>query len=142
MKDYEVQIDELTEENGRETVDYSVRLPEAETDIMLAAWEVGSPFTSSMLMKTVGKDRGWKTPTLISFLTRLEYRGFLTSSKEGKERSYCILADREKYLSAAAGQFVAKYYGGSFVRMLDSLFRDREFSNSDIDELLEWLKNR
>ena len=42
--------------------------------------------TTNYLMKAIGNEKGWKAPTLISFLVRLENRGFITSCKKGKER--------------------------------------------------------
>ena len=39
-------------------------------------------------------------------------------------------------------QFVEQCHGGSFVRMMDALYRDKKLSESDIDELLQWLKTK
>ena len=67
-------IEEL--ERKKAEADYSVKLPDAEMEIMLAVWDLEVPVTSSALMEAVGKRRNWKAPTLISFLGRLESRGF------------------------------------------------------------------
>ncbi len=121
-------------------VDYSVRLPEAEFEVMQAVWDGEAPMTTNYLMKVIGNEKGWKAPTLISFLVRLENRGFITSCKKGKERFYTPVANREFYLSQVTEQFIAKYHSGSFVNLLDSLYREKDFSNEEIDALLEWLK--
>ena len=121
-------------------VDYSVRLPEAEFEVMQAVWNGEAPMTTNYLMKAIGNEKGWKAPTLISFLVRLENRGFITSCKKGKERFYTPVANQEQYLSAVTDQFVKKYHNGSFVNLLDSLYHDRNFSNEEVDALLEWLK--
>ena len=121
-------------------VDYSVRLPEAEFEVLQAVWNGEAPMTTNYLMKAIGNEKGWKAPTLISFLVRLENRGFITSCKKGKERFYTPVANQEQYLSAVTDQFVKKYHNGSFVNLLDSLYHDRNFSNEEVDALLEWLK--
>lgn len=121
-------------------VDYNIRLPEAEFEVMLAVWDGEAPMTTGYLMKAVGNPKGWKAPTLISFLVRLERRGFISSCKRGKERFYTPVANRETYLSRVTEQFVEKYHGGSFVNLLDSLYHDRDFSTEEIDALVEWLK--
>ena len=123
-------------------VDYTVRLPEAEFDVMQAVWNGEAPMTTNYLMKAIGNAKGWKAPTLISFLVRLENRGFITSVKKGKERLYTPVAKRELYLSEVTEQFVEKYHNGSFVNLLDSLYRERDFSNEEVDALLEWLKKK
>ena len=121
-------------------VDYNIRLPEAEFEVMQAVWEGEAPMTTGYLMKAIGYSKGWKAPTLISFLVRLENRGFITSCKNGKERLYTPVADRTTYLSRVTEDFVEKYHSGSFVNLLDSLFCDRNFSNDEVDALLAWLK--
>jgi len=129
-------------ENKKKEVDYSVKLPDAEMEIMLAVWDLEQPVTTSALMDAVGRRRGWKAPTLISFLGRLEARGFLLSCKNGKERNYYPVADRDRYVGDVTKRFTDTFHGGSFVKLLDSLFAGREFGDNDIDELLVWLKNR
>ena len=63
-------------------MDNSKKLPEAEYDVMVAMWSSkASPVNTAYLMESVGKGKGWKAPTLISFLTRLEDRGSIHSDK-------------------------------------------------------------
>lgn len=133
-------IDELKKKSA--SVDYGVKLPDAEFDVMSAVWAGEPPLTTAYLMQRIGNKKGWKAPTLISFLTRLEERGFIASFKKGKERYYLPLADREKYLHAVTVQFVAQYHGGSFVNFMNAFFRNRGFDDQEIDALLDWLKSR
>ena len=121
-------------------INYEAKLPESELDVMLAIWNAEPPVTSSKLMKALGNDRGWKAPTLISFLNRLEERGFITSSKTGKERIYTALADKDLYLHSLANSFVERCYNGSVGDFLNSLYKDKMLNNNDIDALLTWLK--
>lgn len=124
-----------------EDVDYNVQLPETEYDVMCAIWDGELPITTGYLMQVLGHDRGWKTPTLISFLQRLENRGFLASVKNGRERYYFPLAEKKKYKEAVTQRFVEKYHGGSFLDLMDALFPSRTMSDADIDALLVWLRS-
>ena len=121
-------------------INYDTKLPESELDVMLAVWNTEAPVTSPKLMKALGNDRGWKAPTLISFLNRLEERGFIASSKSGKERIYTALADKDKYLHRLACSFVERCYNGSIGDFLNSLYMNKMLDNNDIDALLTWLK--
>ena len=67
------QITEMVDK--AEQVDYSIQLPETEYDVMCAIWDGTWPITTGYLMQKLGNARNWKTPTLISFLGRLEERG-------------------------------------------------------------------
>lgn len=133
-------VEELMKKSAQ--VDYSIRLPDAEYEVMTAVWAGDPPLTTAYLMQQIGGKKGWKAPTLISFLTRLEERGYVTSFKKGKERFYIPLADREKYLHAVTKQFVEQYHDGSFVNMMSAFFMDRGFEDKEIDELLAWLRKR
>ena len=62
--------------------------------------------------------------------------------KKGKERYYEPSSDKSEYIRAASEQFIKQYHGGSFVSMMDSLYKDKKLSEEDIDELLEWLKSK
>lgn len=123
-------------------IDYAKRLPDAEYDVMHAIWQGNPPVNTAYLMNAVGRERGWKAPTLISFLVRLEERGYITSCKQGKERYYTPVAEQDAYLRAVTESFLAHYHDGSFVHMLDTLYHEKELSESDIDALLQWLKSR
>ena len=123
--------------------DYTKKLPDAEFEVMLAIWNSEmSPVNTAYLMDAVGKARSWKAPTLISFLVRLEDRGFISSVKNGKERYYEAIANKADYIRVASEQFVNQYHGGSFVSMMDSLYSEKKLSEEDIDELLQWLKSK
>lgn len=123
-----------------EDVDYTIQLPETEYDVMCAVWDGELPITTGYLMQVLGHKRGWKTPTLISFLQRLEGRGYITSVKNGRERCYFPLAEKKRYQEAVTQWFVEKYHGGSFLDLLDALFPDRQMADADIDALLTWLQ--
>ena len=123
-------------------IDYSKKLPEAEFEVMNAIWNGTPPVNTAYLMDAVGKEKGWKAPTLISFLVRLQDRGFISSEKKGKERYYTPVADRDLYVHGVTSDFIEKYHGGSFVNLLDSLYANKVLSEEDIDELLIWLKTK
>ncbi len=124
------------------TPDYTKKLPDAEFDVMLAIWKAVPPVNTAFLMDAVGKAKGWKAPTLISFLVRLENRGFISSEKKGKERFYSPVASMDDYIRTTTEQFIEQYHGGSFVALINSLYSNKNLSESDIDNLLEWLKTK
>ena len=124
-------------------MDNSRRLPEAEFDVMVALWNSKvSPVNTAYLMENVGKDKGWKAPTLISFLTRLEERGFIHSEKKGKERYYYTDAVKDDYIRNVTKDFLSKYHGGSFVKMMDLLYGKHSLSSEELDEMLKWLQEQ
>ena len=119
------------------------RLPEAEYDVMVALWQSKqSPVNTAYLMENVGKQKGWKAPTLISFLSRLEQRCFIHSEKKGKERYYYTDILKEEYVRSVTLDFLDRYHGGSFVQMLDLMYGKNSLSSKELDEMLKWLQEQ
>lgn len=129
-------------ESAAATPDYTKKLPETEFEVMAAIWNAEPPVNTAYLMKTVGVNHGWKAPTLISFLVRLEERGYISSEKKGKERYYTPTSDKKEYIRHTTEEFVNRYHNGSFVSLLDSLYTGKKLLESDIDQLLSWLKTK
>ena len=119
------------------------RLPDAEFDVMNVLWECNvSPVNTAYLMENVGKQKGWKAPTLISFLSRLEERGFVHSEKKGKERYYYADAVKEEYIRGVTIDFLSRYHSGSFVKMMDLMYGKNSMSSKELDEMLKWLQEQ
>ncbi|MCL2159104.1 MAG: BlaI/MecI/CopY family transcriptional regulator [Oscillospiraceae bacterium] len=117
------------------------KLPEAEFDIMKAVWSLETPITASKVMQKL-QDKNWVVQSAITLLMRLVGRGFLRTEKNGNERIYYPLVAREDYLSFETGNFIKQYHGNSFINLVNTLDIDKALSDKDIDELVEWVKER
>jgi predicted transcriptional regulator len=73
------------------------RIPDAEFEIMKVIWRNTPPITTNMIMEQLGKK--WRAQTLISLLSRLVERDFLSTEKKGKERTYSPLVAKEMKFS-------------------------------------------
>lgn len=120
-------------------MDEMKRLPESEFEIMKAVWTHEPPVTTNMLMQDIGNAKGWKVPTLISFLKRLINKGFLRSEKNGKERTYFPLVKKEDYLKFETDYFVKSYHGNSFLSLLNTFYDGKKLKKNEIDELRKLL---
>ena len=119
------------------------KLPDAEFDVMVALWDCNvSPVNTAYLMEIVGKNKGWKAPTLISFLSRLEEKGFIHSEKKGKERQYYTDAIKEDYIKSVTLDFIEKYHCGSLNNMIDMVFNDASKEKADLNEMKKLLQKQ
>ena len=84
------------------------KIPEAELEIMLIAWEAEEAVTSGYIMERLHKD--WTKPTLLKLLTRLCEREFLRCDKEGRHNLYTVLVPREDYVQEASGTLLQKLH--------------------------------
>ncbi|GGG12948.1 BlaI/MecI/CopY family transcriptional regulator [Paenibacillus aceti] len=118
------------------------KLPDAEFEIMKVVWANEPPITTAMVMEQLGKERKWKAPTVISLMMRLVERGFLRTEKQGKERSYFPLIDKEEYLALETEHFMKQYHENSFLSFINTLYNGKRPSDQELDELLKWAKER
>ena len=127
--------EERTEKTG-------AKLPDAELEVMLAVWQCTPPVTTARLMRILERSHQWKTPTVISFLDRLKTKGFLRAERKGREYEYEPLVSREEYVVPLTEDFFRRVHGASVYALMDALFRNRPFSDSDAAELLRWLEKQ
>lgn len=116
------------------------KLPEAEFEVMKTIWANEPPVTTRVLMDQLGNAKGWKTPALITLLSRLMERGFLRSEKHGKERLYFPLIEKEVYLKFETGNFIRQYHGNSLTSFVAALCDNKEVGEEELEELLQWAR--
>jgi len=95
-----------------------------------------------MVMEALGNERGWKAPTVISLMLRLVEKGFLRTEKKGKERTFFPLISKEDYLKFETGNFMKLYHENSFLSFVNTLYDGKQLKDSDIEELMKWVKER
>lgn len=118
------------------------KLPDAEFEIMKVVWANEPPITTSTIMKLLGNEKEWKIQTVVSLMLRLVERGFLRSEKHGKERTYFPLIGKEEYLKFETGNFIRQFHDNSFLNLVNTLYDGEVLTDTDIDELLQWVKER
>jgi|AGTN01.1.fsa_nt_gi Predicted transcriptional regulator len=118
------------------------KLPDTEFEIMKVVWANEPPITTNVIMEQLGNAREWKAPTVISLMLRLVEKGFLRTEKNGKERTYFPLVDKEDYLKFETGNFMKLYHENSFLSFVNTLYNEKQLSDSDIEELMKWAKER
>ena len=88
-----------------------MRLSSAEYEIMQVIWGKEEPASGSDL-EPLSRQRGWKAPTVATFLKRLCEKGVLTSYKEGGRRLYWPALSREEFAGRQARPLVEEGYSG------------------------------
>ena len=110
------------------------RLPDAELAVMQALWALGEyPAHTGDIAARLGKD--WKAPTLLKLLSRLEERGFVAGSKEGRANVYTPLVRREDYLASESRSFLERLHGGSLSSLMAALYPETKLSKEDVAAL-------
>lgn len=118
------------------------KLPDAEFEIMKVVWANEPPITTSIIMEQLGKEKEWKAQTILTLMVRLVERGFLRTEKNGKERTYFPLINKEDYLKFETGDFMERFHGNSFASLVATLYDGNKIKDSDLNQLAKWLKEK
>ena len=104
------------------------RLPDAELEVMQTIWTLTPPVTAAEVQQHASSD--WKMTSVLTFLSRLTDKGFLSCTKEGRQNLYTPLVSEEDY---------RRLCGGSVKNLVASLSDAGALSEQDIDELRAFL---
>ncbi len=115
-------------------------ISESEMKVMKKIWESGRMISVSEIVAELKKDgEEWNHTTISTFLTRLEDKKVISSTKSKNRRIYFPLVSREEYNRNEAENFISKF-GGTLKDFLSAFSNSRPLNEKDIQELKEWLE--
>ena len=113
------------------------KLGEAELEVMQSLWR-NSPLTAPRILETL-ETRSWAMGTLITVLTRLTQKGFLSCEKRPRASLYTPLVSEAEYLAGEGRSFLERFYGNSFRGMVASLYGSNVIGPAQLKELQAFL---
>lgn len=117
-----------------------LRLPDSELDIMLALW-CGHQNMSRLEIETiVNEKKALASTTILTLLTRLEKKRFVSVEKCGKMNYYSPLITQEEYQQNESTSVLEKLYGNSLQSFVASLYRGKHIKAEDIKELNDFVR--
>jgi predicted transcriptional regulator len=118
------------------------KLPDSELEIMLIIWEYGRPVNRFEIESKLDKERKLSPTTILSFLSRLQEKGFLDVTKDGKNNIYSAIIDRESYMQSESKNMLKKLYKNSVKNFLTALYDGNNLSEEDLEELEDYIKEK
>ena len=118
------------------------KLPDAEFEVMQIIWKNEPPITTNMIMQQLENEREWKVQTMITLLNRLIDRGFVSTEKNGKERTYFPIIQENDYLQFETNNFIKRFYKNSITNLVATLVDGNKLKDSDIEELTRLLEEK
>ncbi len=116
------------------------RLPESELEIMMIIWRHEGPVNRMEIEEHLQKDVA--APTVLSFLNRLEAKGFVSVEKIGKVNWYTPLVKEEEYLQKESKNIIQKMYRNSLKNFVAALYDGNGLSEEDMEELRKFLEEK
>ena len=106
---------------------------------MQALWACGEPATRAQIEQNLPDDHDMALTTLLTLLTRLSEKGFLSVEKVGRGNSYTPLITRGEYLASQSRRFLDQLCGGS-ISMLASALCSSGLSKEELAQLRQLLE--
>ncbi len=110
-----------------------IELTEAEWEVMEFLWanpgSIGRDITESMAEK-----KGWSRSTTLTLLTRLENKGAVAGSAEGKKR-FTPLVSREDAALRETKNLLDRVYNGSVGMLVTAFTKKQRLTQAEIDEM-------
>lgn len=106
---------------------------------MLIIWEYNRPVTRFEIEDKLDEDRKLSPTTILSFLARLQERGFLEVTKVGKNNLYVPIIDKDSYMKVESKNILTKLYRNSAKNFIAALYDGDNLSADDIAELEEYI---
>lgn len=111
-----------------------VHLSDGEWKLMDALWSCNSA-TITQLTRVLAEETGWSKHTIITMLSRLEAKGVVHHTEEGRAKHYAPLLSRSDAARTATEQFLGKVYGGSLGLMMSAMVHSHTLTQQDLEEL-------
>ena len=116
------------------------RLPESELEIMMIIWKYNRPVNRMEIEERLKKDIA--APTILSFLNRLETKGFVSVEKIGKINWYTPLIKEEEYLQKESRNILQKMYQNSLKNFVTALYDGDGITSQEMEELKAFIEEK
>ena len=117
------------------------RLPDSELELMLIIWEAHEAVNRIYIQERLNQSKELAPTTILSFLSRLEAKGFLKIEKRGKVNYYYPLVSQEAYANNESKTVLEKFFGNSIKNFVAQLNNAKSVDEEQIQELKDFLDN-
>lgn len=109
-------------------------LPESELEIMQIIWKETAPVSRHTIEDALPKGHSLAPTTILTLLTRLCEKGFLSLEKKGRSNLYRPLVSEREYMAAESRSFLNRMFGGSVAGFAMALC-DSGIEKEELEEL-------
>jgi len=116
----------------------TLTLTNAEHRIMEVIWAQGSATVADVVEALNGKDA---YTTILTLMTILKGKGYLSSRKEGRAFVFVPRVDRDTAARKAVHQLLSKFFAGSASELVLSFLREEQLTPQELDAIKKKIKD-
>ena len=110
-------------------------LGSAELEVLKALWDHGPATVRQVLNRLHDQGRQVAYTTVLTFLSRLEQKGYVKSDKSEQAYVYQPAISRDKVTKTRLQLLIEQLYDGAAAPLVLQLMREKKFSPDEIAEL-------
>jgi predicted transcriptional regulator len=118
------------------------RLPDAELTVMNIIWRSKGEVTSAQVNEMLAGQKDWTATTVLTFLSRLVEKGFLSLRKEGRQNIYQAIIDEGIYVESESKTFLERLHGNSLTSLVAALYSGKAITREDLAALKEYIDEK
>jgi BlaI family penicillinase repressor len=120
-----------------------LQISDSELELMKIIWRKDGTALYASIMSELEKQRcEWKKNTVLTLLSRLVEKRYLTIYKIGRRNEYTALVSEADYLTTQTKSFIEKVYEGDIKGLVSTLIQQDILSSDDLEELQVYWKGK
>lgn len=119
------------------------QLPNSELEIIMIIWEYNRPITRMEIEEKLEKrGRHLDKTSVLAYLKRLEKRGFVEISKEGKNNIFTSIITEQDYMKNESKRILKEMYHNSLKNFVCALYDGEGLNDKELEELQEYIDQK
>lgn len=114
-------------------------LSDAELEVLKALWDLGPTSVREVMNHLHAQGRELAYTTVLTFLTRLKAKKYVTSKKSGQAYIYKARVTREKVTGSRLSSLIEQLFDGASAPLVLHLVQSNKLSPDEIGELRKML---
>ena len=113
-------------------------LSASEWQVMQQLWK--RPHTLMELVAVLEKDIGWSKSTVATMVRRMEEKGIISYTEQGRTKVFSPTISREDVAARETNSLLRRAYNGSIGMLVNAMAKRNDLTKADIEELYEILR--
>ena len=113
-------------------------LSASEWQVMQQLWK--RPHTLMELVAVLEKDIGWSKSTVATMVRRMEEKGIISYTEQGRTKVFSPALSREDVAARETNSLLRRAYNGSIGMLVNAMAQRNDLTKVDIEELYEILR--
>ncbi len=116
-------------------------LSDAELEVLKALWDLGPTSVREVMNHLHAQGRELAYTTVLTFLTRLKAKKYVTSKKSGQAYIYKAKVSREKVTGSRLSSLIEQLFDGASAPLVLHLVQSNKLSSDELGELRRLLND-